>query len=86
MSYAVFWVPSAEQDLAAAWLGSADRNAVTRAAFRLEQHLLIDPLHSGVASRQLSVQRVAYEAPVGIEFEVVEDDKKVRVLTVWLME
>jgi hypothetical protein len=30
------------------------------------------------------VQRVAFDPPLGIEFEVIEDDKKVRVLSVWL--
>ncbi|HXD89268.1 MAG TPA: hypothetical protein VN641_22440 [Urbifossiella sp.] len=27
--------------------------------------------------------RMAYEPPLGIEFEIIEDDKKVRVLRVW---
>jgi len=35
-------------------------------------------------SRESSVRRVAFDALLGIEFEVIEDDKKVRVLAVWL--
>jgi hypothetical protein len=84
MNYAVVWIAEAEQELAAAWLASADRNAVTRAANILDQRLRVDPLNTG-ESRLSSVQRVAYEPPLGIEFEVVEDDKKVRVLGAWLV-
>jgi hypothetical protein len=85
MNYRVILVPSAEQELALAWLASNDRNAVTRAAHLLEQQLQTDPLHAG-ESRQSSVSRVAFESPLAIEFEVIEDDKKVRVLGVWPTE
>lgn len=85
MNYAVYWVPDSEQDLASGWLKSSDRNAVTRAAHVLEEGLKKDPLHLG-ESRLSSVQRVAFEPPLGIEYEVIEDDKKVRVLGVWLTE
>jgi hypothetical protein len=34
-------------------------------------------------SRDSSVNRTAFDRPLGIEFEVIEDDKKVRVLRVW---
>lgn len=84
MTYNVTWIPVAEQELAAAWLASADRNAVTAAAHRLDGRLRSDPLHMG-ESRESSVRRVAFDAPVGIEFEVIEDDKKVRVLGLWLV-
>ena len=39
MNYDVFWIPAAEQELAAIWLASDDRNAVTLAAHRLEERL-----------------------------------------------
>ena len=81
----VFWVPSAEQDLAAACLEAADRNAVTEAAHRLEQRLATDPLDTG-QPRQSSERRVAFESPLGIEFEVIGDEKKVRVLGAWLRD
>jgi hypothetical protein len=83
MSYRVSWIPSAEQDLAAAWLASTNRNTVSAAAHRLEHELQSDPFHVG-ESRESSVRRVAFESPLGIEFEIVEDDKKVRVLGAWL--
>jgi hypothetical protein len=82
MKYRVFWTLVAEQRLAGVWLASTDRNAVTRAAHRLEERLRVDPLHTGEA-RQSSVVRVVFDQPLGIEFEVIEDDKKVRVLSVW---
>ena len=77
------WIAEAEQELAAIWLASSDRNAVPLAANELDQRLRVDPLHTG-ESRQSSVRRVAFEPPLGIEFEVIEVDKKVRVLGVWL--
>jgi hypothetical protein len=83
MNYGVFWIAEAEQELAAAWLAFPDRNAVTQAANLLDKQLRVDPLHTG-ESRQSSVRRIAFEPPLGIEFEVIEDDKKVRVLGVWL--
>jgi hypothetical protein len=83
VNYTVYWVAVAEQELAAAWLASADRNAVSAAAHRLEKLLEADPLHTG-ESRQSSVQRVAFTTPLAIEFEIIVDDQKVRVLGVWL--
>lgn len=85
MNYDVFLIPSAEQELAAAWLKSPDRKAVTQATHRLEKRLGMDPLRIG-ESRQSSVRRIAFEPPLGIEFEVIEDDKKVRILGVWLID
>jgi plasmid stabilization system protein ParE len=81
MKYQVAWVQTAEQHLAATWLAAADRNAVTRAAYRLDKLLEVNPLSLG-ESRQSSVSRIAFEPPLAIEFEVIEDDKKVRVLAV----
>jgi plasmid stabilization system protein ParE len=81
MKYTVRWVPIAEQELAAIWLASADREAVTRAAHRLDQRLRTTPFSLG-ESRQSSLSRIAFEPPLAIEFEVIEDDKKVRVLAV----
>jgi hypothetical protein len=63
-------------------VASADRAGVTAASHWLEQELRRRPLSLG-ESRRASVVRVAHRPPLGIEFEVVEDDKKVRVLRVW---
>jgi len=85
MNYSVFWVPDAEQNLAASWLASPNRSAIARAAHRIDERLRIDPLHTG-ESRSSSVHRITFEPPLGAEYEVIEDDKKVRVLGVWLTE
>jgi hypothetical protein len=84
VNYAVTWTPNAEQELAAVWLAAADRNAVTVASHRLDQDLADDPFGIGLP-RSSSVNRTAVEPPLGIDYEVIEDDKKVRVLRVWSM-
>jgi hypothetical protein len=66
----------AEAELAAVWLAAADRMAVTSAAAWLDDHLARLPLQIG-ESRASSVYRLAFHSPLGIEFEVIEDDKRV---------
>jgi len=83
VNYAVTWTPSAHQELAAAWLAAADRNAVTAASHRLDQDLADDPFAIGLP-RNSSVNRTAIDPPLGIDYEIIEDDKKVRVLRAWL--
>jgi hypothetical protein len=79
--YTVVWKRSAEQQLAALWLLASNRNAVTRAAARIDLLLWADPDQQGTpifdTIRQLIVP------PLGVEFEVVEDDRIVWVLSVW---
>ncbi|HEV3438798.1 MAG TPA: hypothetical protein VG122_15640 [Gemmata sp.] len=82
MNYTVTWTPDAEQALAAIWLAAPDRNAITTASHRLDQDLANDPFARGVR-RNASVNRTATELPLGIDYEIIEDDKKVRVLRVW---
>ncbi len=82
MNYTVTWTPGAEQELAAVWLAAADRAAVTAASNRLDQELADDPFGIGLP-RTASVNRTAVEPPLGIDYEIVEDDKKVRVLRAW---
>lgn len=82
MNYTVVWEPQAENNLITAWLAAPDQLAVTRAAHRLEQALSRQPLVVGIA-RNSSVNRTAIDLPLGIDYEIIEDDKKVRVLRVW---
>lgn len=84
MNYTVTWTQEAENGLAAAWLAAADREAVTASSHRLDIALQHDPRNLG-ESRSSSMVRVAIGLPLGIEFEIIEDDKKVRVLGVWLI-
>ena len=76
MSYRVEWTPEAENDLASLWNATTNHNAVTAATAWLDAHLLIDPLHFGQPWTS-SVHRIAVRDPIGIEFEVIEDDKRV---------
>lgn len=80
MTYEVVWTPDAERDLAAVWLAAADRPAVTAASHQIDQELGQSPLAFG-RPRTSSVNRVAVVAPLGVTFEVVEDDKRVFVQT-----
>jgi len=84
MNYTVTWLAVAEQDLATVWLAAPDRTAVALAAHRLDDTLGDDPLRFG-ESRQSSVHRVGFDLPLGVEFEVIEDDKKVIVQGAWLV-
>ena len=76
MNYDVVWGPRAENMLAAVWMAAADREAVNDAAAEVDLRLGRDPLRFG-ESRQSSVHRVGYIPPLGVEFEVIEDDKRV---------
>lgn len=75
MNYEVVWGPRAERMLAAVWL-AADQDGVTVAAAWLDAALARNPLRIG-ESRQASVYRVAHCRPIGVEYEVIEDDKRV---------
>jgi hypothetical protein len=76
MKYQVIWQSVAEEELAGVWLAAADRDAVAAAAEWLDARLARSPLTLG-ESRDSSVHRIAIQEPIGIEFEVVEDDKRV---------
>jgi hypothetical protein len=83
MNYTVIWEPPAENNLADAWIVAQDRTAITHAAsHRLDLALASDPYAIGFATGS-SVNRTAIDLPLGIDYEIIEDDKKVRVLRVW---
>jgi len=79
--YTVVWKRSAEQQLAALWLTASNRNALTRAAARIDLLLGADSDQQGTlifdTVRQLMIP------PLGVEFEVIQDDRIVWVLSVW---
>lgn len=81
MNYTVGW-DSAVEELAEASLGPAGRAAVADASHRLEQDLVRDPIGRGVAGTS-SVNRFAVDPPLAIEYEIIEDDKRVRITHVW---
>ena len=83
MRYQVAWGPKAEQMLADIWLAASNRTVVTQASAWLERELGYRPLQIG-ESRTSSVQRVAFCPPLGVEYEVIEDDKRVVVQGVFV--
>jgi len=82
VNYALEWTARAVNQLAAVWLAAADQLPVTQAAHRLELALTQHPFAIGIA-RGSSVSRTVTDFPLGIDYEIIEDDKKVRVLRVW---
>ena len=82
MKYQVIRDNAAEEELTAIGLAAPDRKAVTRATAWLELRLATNPLNLG-ESRRSSVERVAFHPPIGIEFEVIEDDRRVVVQAVF---
>ncbi len=84
MRYTVTWHPDAEDELADLWMRSADRQAVTDAARRLDQLLGNDPQSVGESRRGIS--RIAFDDPLGIVFDLLEDDRLVTVLQVWSID
>jgi hypothetical protein len=84
MRYTGIWEPPAENDLAAAWLAAVDQLAVTLAAHRLDVALGRHPFAIGLP-RNSPVNRTAVDLPLGVDYEIVEDDKAVRVVHVWSM-
>jgi hypothetical protein len=85
MNYRVEWAPRAEQQLAAVWVAATDRGAVTAAAHWLDDELARGPLRLGDPVDS-SVHRVGSFDVLGIEFEIVEDDKLVIVQGVFAAE
>ena len=82
MNYEVVWTRSAENDLAALWIAAPDQAAVSVAAHVIDQELALRPL--AVGDRQSSsVHRVIYRAPLGVEYEVIQDDSRVIVQAVF---
>ena len=81
MRFTVIWTAPAEQNLAAVWMAALDRNAVTSAANIVDQLLAEDPETRGEA--RFDTVRSFVLVPLGLDFEVVELDRIVYVLSVW---
>ena len=81
MRYTVIWAPSAEEDLAGMWMEAPDRRDISDVANRIDALLAARPESLG-ESRDENV-RVAFEWPLGVEFEVLPHDRIVYVLSIW---
>ena len=79
MRYTVVWVPAAEQTLANIWNHAADKDDITDATYRIDTALANDPETKGKPFRQFWVRN---EPPLAVLYEIIPDDRMVRVLTV----
>ena len=80
MTFTVVWENEAQDKLAQPWLDAVDRNAVSKAANRLDQRLRLSPLSEG--QEHPEGLRIAVIDPLVAVFEVHEPDCLVRVLDV----
>ena len=82
MRYALEWIPPAEDELIVLWTTAPDQALITEVVSHLEKLLSLDPYRVG-ESRQSSVSRVVLSSPVGLSFDIIEDDKRVLILSIW---
>jgi hypothetical protein len=81
VNYTVIWKPAAHAELTELWLEASNRSDLTSAANKIDQLLKRDP-HSQGESRSGSI-RVMFVDPVGVFFDIREQDRIVAVLSVW---
>jgi hypothetical protein len=82
MKYMMIWTDAAVGKLTQAWIDSSDRNRLTSAVHEIELELAEDP--EAIGRRTFDNVREYRYPPIGVEFEVVEADRIVYVLSVWL--
>jgi hypothetical protein len=80
MRYTVIWTPDALDQLADVWLRATNRNAVTRAAYHIDQILRDDPGTKGV---DFYGDRLLVVTPLQVIFVIRPDDRLVEVQQVW---
>ena len=83
MSFTVHWTEAAIQMLAAIWLAAVDRNAITVANDEIDPVLREDA--DTVGRLIFDTVRQYEHPPLGVQFEVVEADRIVYVLSCWLI-
>ncbi len=81
MKYTVAWVPAALIELATIWNDADDRGEVAAASDEIDKQLAMAPL--SVGESRGGNARIVFAGPLGIDYEVVEDDRMVTVLAVW---
>jgi len=82
MTYTVVWKPDAHAELADIWTSAQDRQTVAEAANQIDQLLKTAPHQQG-ESRNSSL-RIMFVEPVGVIYDVNEDDRIVSVAKVWI--
>lgn len=82
MRYTVVWTPMARGHLANLWIHAADRRAVTDAVPRIDKALGDDPETKAKPFGRFFVRN---EQPLSVLYEVIPDDRLVRILTVKML-
>jgi hypothetical protein len=83
MKYTVLWKPDAEDALAALWISSPNREALTAAANEIDRLLRTDPTARG--EPRSGGRRLLICPPLAVVFQVRESDRFVDVLAVRLL-
>jgi len=84
MKWTVTWVASAQNQLADLWVTATDRGAIADASNALDSMLRLNPF--GVGESRSNNNRVAYLSPLGITYDVHDEDRIVKVLAVWQID
>lgn len=84
MNFSVLWSRGAEEDLLEIWLRSRMRVSVEAAAREIDFRLQADPLHQGES--RFENLRILLVPPLGVNFVVEPDERRVRVVEVWQFE
>ncbi len=81
MSYEVFWLASAEQELARLWVSASDRADISAAADEIDASLARDPLSFGESRGGMT--RIAFDHPLAVLFDVDAVNRAVIVWDLW---
>lgn len=81
MTFTVVWRPSAERNLAQAWLDAVDRQAVRDATDAIDALLRTAP--DEVGESRASATRILTVSPLTVYYDVHHDDRVVAVWAVW---
>ncbi len=80
MKFTVVWSRAAEDELIEIWLFTEDRSGTTVAAHEIDQRLGRDPENEGESRN--GGRRILLLPPLGVTYEVIPEDRLVRVLHV----
>lgn len=82
MKFTVLWRLTAERDLANIWNVGPDRGAIAKAADQIDETLKLRPKEGpGIVRSGEDYYLKVY--PLGVDYEVNEDDRKVIVNAIW---
>lgn len=81
MKYTVVWKPEAEEELARMWNEAQDRRELTAAANAIDRLLRTSPQDQGES--RSGATRIMFVHPLGVIYDVEEQDRLVSVLSVW---